>query len=722
MPGAMPRPISKSAEELPPPDAREALLSKAVLEILEEAHLLGKKIDDDVSKSAFTTYLDRLDNGKAFLLASDRQELQKYADKIDDELRSGRLDLAHDGAKIFVTRVEVVDKMIQSILASPMDFSNEEYVELDPKKLAVATTDPELKERWRQRLELEVMERVAGMEDRLESDKKAAAKKAAASKQMKKKVPPPAAGSGAGSGSADDEDPEADHSPLSQIPATAEAREAKARADLAKAYSGRFARLRNPDKLDAASDLINALTSALDPHTDYLPPAEKANFDIHMSGSLEGIGAVLRERDHYTEVAEIVPGGASSRMGKLQAGDLILAVAQDGQEPVDIADMRIDEVVSMIRGKKGTVVRLKIQKASGAQETYSITRDVVVVEETYARGAVVQKKGGLAYGYIHLPSFYGGKGSSRTAANDVHRLLMEMKTRNVAGVVVDLRGNPGGLLSAAVDMTGDLIDKGPVVQVQDGRGKKEVLSDKTPGEDYDGPVVVMVDRFAASASEIVAGALQDYGRAVIVGNGTQTHGKGTVQSLIDLDQGNDTPTLGVLKVTIQQFFRPNGASTQLEGVKADIVLPDPNGHIDAGERQLEHPIAFSKIDMAAHDQWSASWKLDALKTKSAARVAKQPILSRIANATTVLKARMADTRVPLQRTAWDARRKQQKAELDAATPDLKTAPSLFTVTSIPDPGGVTAAAKDERLAKWREGLARDPWVDENIAILGDMKK
>ncbi|MCE9577074.1 MAG: carboxy terminal-processing peptidase [Deltaproteobacteria bacterium] len=702
-PAAPSVPLAPSAEALPPPDAREAALSRAVLDVLEHAHLLGKTIDDDVSRTAFATYLDRLDSGKLFLLAADRAALQKYADQIDDELRSGRLELAHDGAKIFVTRVEAVDAMIQKILAAPMNFSDEEYVELDPKKIEVATTDAELETRWRQRLELEVLERVAGMEDRLAADKAAAAH---AKPKGKPAAPAP------------DAEPPAD--PTSTIPATPELREAKARADLAKAYGGRFARLRSPDKLDAASDLINAVTSALDPHTDYLPPAEKANFDIHMSGSLQGIGAVLRERDHYTEVAEIVPGGASARMGKLQAGDLILSVAQDKQEPVDIADMNINDVVAMIRGPKGTVVHLKVQKATGAQETYDITRDVVIVEETYARGAVVQKKGGPAYGYIYLPSFYGGEDAPRSASADVHRLLQEMHDRKVAGVVLDLRGNGGGFLDAAVDITGDLVDQGPVVQVRDGRGRRQVLADEQPGLDYDGPVVVMVDRFSASASEIVAGALQDYHRALIVGDGAQTHGKGTVQSLIDLDQGGP-PTLGVLKVTVQQFFRPDGASTQLEGVKSDIALPDPDGHIESGERTLDRPIAFTQIEAAPHVDWKVTWDKDALARKSAARVAKQPILSRVATATAVLKTRLADTRVPLARAAWDARRAQQKRELDAAAPDLKAAPARFAVTSIADPGGVVDPVKDQRLARWREGLAKDPWVDETLAILGDMR-
>jgi carboxyl-terminal processing protease len=706
---------------VPPPDPREDALSEIVLRLLEKEHLLRKKIDDEVSRTAFKTYLDRLDGGKMFLLKEDRDQLAKQIDKLDDQLRSGRLDLAHEGAKIYAARVAMVEKMVESIMSKPLDMTNEESVEIDPEKLELAANEQELRERWRRRLELEVMERVSGMEARIELEKT----KDTATKPDPKRRPLPNVGSGSAV-MPDKDDDEIDKStPLAQIPKTPEEREAKARADIAKTYSGRFARLKNPGPLDAAADVVNALSSALDPHTTYLPPADKANFDIQMSGTLEGIGAVLREKDHLIEIVELVPGGASWRQGGLAPGDLILSVAEKGKEPVDVFDMRIDEVVKMIRGPKNTVVRLRIQKPGGTESTLEITRDVVVLEEAYAKGAILNRKGaGPAYGYIHLPSFYGGKGNPHTAAGDVKRLLGEMRKAKVAGVVIDIRSNGGGYLNDAVDMTGSLIDEGPVVQIQDSRGQKEVLADDDRGTDYDGPVVVLVDRFSASASEIVAGALQDYGRAVIVGQGASTHGKGTVQTVADLDRATGGKIeLGVFKITIQQFFRVSGSSTQREGVRPDVVLPDPAGHIESGEKELPNAIAWSQIKGAPHTKLKPTWSPTALAQKSAARVAKHPLLAKIATTTEVLKARRNDTKVPLQRAAWEQRKKALKAALEAASPDLKKAPSNFTVKTLgevapttPGPGGKT----DDRAARWSENIAKDPWIDETVSILADM--
>jgi carboxyl-terminal processing protease len=694
------------AAALPPPDPREAALSATVIKLLEQEHLLHKKIDDDVSRAAFKTYLDRLDGGKMFLLTADRSALEVHADKIDDQLRSGSLDLAHEGAKIFAARVAVVDKLTTELLAAPMDFTNEEFLEIDPDKTELAATEQELRERWRRRLELEVLERVAQMEARLEPPKKDPKKK------------------GAKKPDAIDEDRSA--MPIDKIPKTPEGREAKAREDLAKTYSGRFARLRTPAKLDAAADVVNAVSAALDPHTLYLPPSDKANFDIQMSGSLEGIGAVLRERDHYIEIVELVPGGAAWRQGGVAQGDLILAVAADGKEPIDVVDMRIDEVVKMIRGPKNTRVTLRVQKPAGTEDSVTITRDKVVLEEAYAKGAVLSKKGRKDVGYIHLPSFYGGRGSPRTAAGDVRKLLAEMRTRKVAGVILDLRSNGGGILGDAVEMTGDLIDSGPVVQVQDSRMQREVHDDDKQGFEYEGPVIVMVDRFSASASEIVAGALQDYGRALIVGT-SPTHGKGTVQTLADLDRGGSSD-LGVLKITIQQFFRVSGSSTQREGVTPDILLPDPTGHLETGERELDHAIAWSQIPAAAHDKWQPTWNVATLAQSSAARVAKNPMLSKIATTVALLRERQKDTRVPLARTAWDARRKAQRAALEAASPDLSTMPVKLSVKTIEDPAAPPPVAPgpggktDDRAQKWRDSLARDPWLEESVNILAEMHK
>jgi carboxyl-terminal processing protease len=689
-----------------------------IVRLLEGEHLLQKKIDDDVSKIAFKSYLDGLDPGKMFLVKADRDALSVHATKIDDELKSGDLALAHEGSKLFVTRVTVVAKMVDSILAAPLDLTNDETVEIDPEKLDIAADDTELKDRWRKRLELEVLERVASMEARLEADAKAkkegtkdGAKKDDKDKKDSAVVAPD-----------DEEDKSAP--PIAQIPKTPEGREAKAREDLAKTYSSRFVRMEKPGPLDAASELVNAVTAALDPHTNYLPPADKANFDIRMSGALEGIGAVLREKEHLIEIVEIVPGGASWRHGGLQQGDLIMSVQQEKKDPVDVFDMRIDEVVKMIRGPKGTVVRLRIQKSTGAIETIAITRDVVVIEESYAKAALVQQKGKPVMGYIHLPSFYGGRGSPRNAGDDLKTLFAELKAKKVAGVVLDIRSNGGGLLSDAIEISGHLIDKGPVVQVKDSDGQKEVLADTKKGIVYDGPIIVLVDQFSASASEILAGALQDYGRALIVGN--TTHGKGTVQTIADLDQltGNKVE-LGVLKITIQQFFRPSGSSVQREGVTPDIALPNPNAHIDSGERELPQAIAWSQITAAPFDKWGFPWNKKALADKSAARVAKDPVLTKVAAATALLRSRRNDTKVPLAKPAWEARRKEQKAALEAASPDLKKVPAQFSVKPLaespapataPGPGG----KQDDSAVKWRDNLAKDAWVAETLSILADM--
>ncbi len=724
--GAMPPGTGQGAgpaAAMPPPDAREKILANTVVKLLEGEHLLRKKIDDDVSKLAFKSYLDTLDPGKMFLTKTDRDALSVHQTTIDDELRSGDLAVAHQGAKMFVTRVGVVEQMVADILGKPLDLTNQESVEVDPDKLELAADDAELKDRWRQRLELEVLERVASMEARLAAD---------AEKAKKAKGKGKGADKAKGKGAAKDDSPvaepddEEDKSapPIAQIPTTPEGREAKAREDLAKTYAGRFARMKTPGQLDAASELINAVTAALDPHTNYLPPADKANFDIRMSGSLEGIGAVLREKDHLIEIVEIVPGGASWRNGGLQQGDLILSVQQEKKDPVDVFDMRIDEVVKMIRGPKGTVVRLRIQKPTGEEKTIAITRDVVVIEESYAKAALVQQKGKPVMGYIHLPSFYGGRGSPRNAGDDLKELFAELKAKKVAGIVLDIRSNGGGLLSDAIEISGHVIDTGPVVQVKDSDGQKEVLADTQKGVVYDGPIIVLVDQFSASASEILAGALQDYGRALIVGN--TTHGKGTVQTIADLDQMTGGKVeLGVLKITIQQFFRPSGSSVQREGVTPDIALPNPYAHIDSGERELPQAIAWSQISPAPFTKWGMPWSKKALAEKSAARVAKDAVLTKVASATTLLRERRKDTKVPLEKKAWEARRKEQKAALEAASPDLKKIAPQFTVKPLaespapataPGPGG----KKDDSAAKWRDNLAKDAWVNESLNILGDM--
>jgi carboxyl-terminal processing protease len=735
----MPAPGSAPATATPPPDAREVALTATVLELLEKEHLLHPQINDKISEEAFKTYVDHLDGGKLFLLQADADALAAYKDQIDDELHSGVLTLAHEGQKHYAARVAVVAKLVDDILSKPFDFTNEEYLETDPKKEQLAANDAELRDRWAKRLELETLERVTGMEDRLaaqDKDKKKApdpkdskvpVKKDAKPVDNQKKVDPAKDTQPKPDAENDDDDDDRSSTPLKEIPKTPEEREAKARADIAKGYASRFVRLETSGPLDAASEVINAVAETIDPHTTYLPPADKANFDIAMSGTLEGIGAELREKEHLIEISSLVPGGAAWRQGGLEPGDLILSVQQQKGDPTDVFDMRIDDVVQMIRGKKGTIVKLRVKKSTGNEEVVTITRDTVVIAASYARGAILNRKGSGSYGYIHLPSFYGGKGANgRSASGDVHKLLVQMKAQKVNGVILDLRSNGGGLLVDAVELTGELIDKGPVVQVKGSHGDPQLLDDDVPGTDYDGPVIVMVDQFSASASEIVAGALQDYKRALIVGT-SATHGKGTVQTLADLDQATGGKIeLGVLKLTIQQFFRVSGASTQMKGVSPDILLPNPTGHIDSGERELPHALEFSQIAPAPHTDSPHSWHVEDLTKASATRVAKQPVLSKVAVTTTLLRERQKDTKIPLQRSAWIKRRDELKDAIKAVSPDVSKSMALLTVKAIddgtPPPPPPASGSKKivDPITKWSENLARDPWVDETVSILEDI--
>jgi carboxyl-terminal processing protease len=535
-----------------PADAREAQLAKNIERLLSKEHVRGQVVGDAVSKDAFPKYLEELDGGKLFLLASDVRSLSAYTEQMDDELREGDLTLAHKGGAVLKQRRVAVAKIVADLLAKPFDFTVDEKIESDPKKVPWAASEAELTDRWRKFLKMQALERITQLEETAEAQAK---------KTPKKDEPAPV-------------------KPL-VIPPTFEGKEEKARTELAASYAGRFTRMADMESLEPAEKFINAVASVYDPHTLYMPPAEKENFDIQISGSLEGIGAALGEEDHYIVVRDLIPGGASWSQGKLEVGDLILAVAQQGKDPIDVTDVPIDKVVTMVRGPKGTLVTLTVKKADGHTENIAITRDVVRIEASYARGATLDRgPKSDTVGYVYLPGFYGdtragatGPGE-RNATGDVRKLLEKFQKQKLGTVIIDLRGNGGGLLGHARDITGLLIDTGPVVQTKSSDGEIGVLEDTDKGVAFTGDVVVMVDRFSASASEILAGALQDYQRAVIVGTGP-THGKGTVQTLVDLDRmrGN-APTkesMGVFKLTIEQYYRVNGDSTQWRGVVPDIT-------------------------------------------------------------------------------------------------------------------------------------------------------
>ena len=707
-PSALPAPsVQPTRLPLPElkPDSRETILGRAISGALPRYHLLKRPLDDAVSVPAFDEFIKALDRAKLYLLRGDVEALkQRGLTRMDDQLSAGNLRLARQGAAMLQTRRKEASTTIAELLAKPFDFSKREVVETDPDKLSFAQDQKQLRDAWRKLLKLQILQRIVRMEKLSEARKKSKLKPA--------KKPAKAR-------------------PQKPLPKTFKAREAKARKDLATTYSARAKRWNTPEPLLPATRFIQSIAAAYDPHTSYLPPATKENFDIEMSGSLEGIGAALSEKDHFIVVRYLVPGGASWRQKKLEAGDVILAVAQDGEEAVDVEDMPLSDVVKMIRGPKDTVVSLTVKKPDDRVEVIAITRDVVVIEEGYARGLVLELKGEKT-GYIDLPSFYGDMRSlskvqsSRNATGDVRAILEVLQKSGIRSVILDLRGNGGGLLNHATGISGLFIDRGPVVQASSGDGEaNEVHRDDDPGVAFDGRVIVLVDRFSASASEIVAGALQDYGRALIVGTGP-THGKGTVQVLLNLDRfkGASKP-LGVLKITTQQYFRVNGDSTQVRGVIPDVLLPDPSAYFESRERHRDHAIAWSKTSPLEYKPWTKEqWNKSELIAKSKERASQDKVFAKLEARVNLLRKRDKDTAFPLQLEAWRGRRKRDEKSLKAVDPQLDKLKPRFAAKALVYRKDSTPR-DDPRLKKDEQKrlmlLRRDPWIHEALRLLADMR-
>ncbi|KJR99289.1 MAG: carboxyl-terminal protease [Desulfobulbaceae bacterium BRH_c16a] len=689
------------------------LLSKQ----LPALHFSDKVVNDELALAAFHLYIKQLDYQKRFLLKKDVKQLEAFAPYIDDNLANGRISLPDTGYDILNEKITLVQEMVETMLKNDtirtgstagtagegelfvgnFNVLKKETYETDPEKADFVENLAELKDRWRRVLKAQIITQYL---DLVEEQQKAGEQK---------------------------DNETAEKKPQS-IKTDVELWQ-EALIKVGKRNKTFFQRLHQETLQDHYDRFFNCITRAFDPHTNYIPPAGKEQFDINMRGSLEGIGALLREDDGFIKVIRIIPGSASAIQGRLKAEDIILQVAQEGEEPVDITDMRLRDAVRLIRGPKGKAVVIKVKKPDGTTETIRIVRDVVQIEETFVKSTVLDSADGRKTGYIYIPSFYrdfeGTRNGSqgRNSTDDTLREIESLKKQNVDGIVLDLRDDGGGALVDAVDITGLFIKSGPVVQVKNSFGDKRILSDTDDKVNYAGPLVVLVNKFSASASEIVAAALQDYKRAVIVG-GKHTHGKGTVQTIIDLNENipllhlKKYEDLGALKVMIQKFYRVTGGSNQWKGVESDIVLPNLFEHIKSGERYLDYSLPWDSIEAVPFTPWTDKpFDLELLRKRSLARAAVDEGLKIIAEEAVKAVERAENTVVSID--LEDMRGKREESRLMRE----KVGAHYRKYREEQENSGDFDEFEDEKADPkevWLKNVQEDPYIREAVNIIGDI--
>jgi carboxyl-terminal processing protease len=703
--------------------SKDEVLIGTMLQGLTAAHYQPEKVDDAFSKRVFDLYLKRLDYRKKFLLATDVEQLRKYQAQIDDEVKRGSHEFLDLSTKLMAERTKEMQALYRELLAKPFDFATEETFQTDFEKATFPADKAAQREQWRKLLKYETLTRISEMMDAQEKNKDKKPVDTFVPQNGKNAAPGSAADIAIAPTAADASAPTAP-----EPPRTPAQMEAEARKRVLKYYDDQFTDILDTDANERLSTYANTIANTYDPHTEYFAPREKQDFDIAMTGRFEGIGATLREKDGLIYVEDIIPGSASSRQGQLKKGDVLLRVAQGAAEPVSIEGWRTQKAITLIRGKKGSEVRLTVKKPDGSTQVIPIIRDVVIIEETYAQSATIDANG-QKIGYLRLPTFYAdfNDNGGRSSADDVKKELAKLNAEGVKGVIFDLRSNGGGSLTDAVDMAGLFMESGPMVQVRDGQGRTNVLNDKDPRVQYSGPLVVLVNKYSASASEILAAAIQDYKRGVIMGSAS-TYGKGTVQRIFDLDEAlpaelNSVKPIGSLKLTTQKFYRVNGGSTQFKGVVPDIVLPDAWAYLEQGEKETDYPLKWDEIQPARYRAWDNAPAVDKLRTNSKARVAASPSFKVLDEIAQRMKKRKDETVVSLKLTAYRTEQAQAKAESDKYEATQKASTTLaFTPLSadVKALGGDTI--KVNRAARFTKNLKKDITIGEAVAVINDELK
>ncbi len=663
---------------------KDKLLLELLAYVLEKGHYSPIAMDDEFSEKVYDKYLNSLDPFRRYFVQSDIEEFKVYEDSIDDFIKNKDLKFFDLTYNRLLKRMDESEAIYKDALDKPFNFNLNESISVDYEKIPFAKNKKELYQIWEKQLKFSVLSSI--------DDKEKIQEKADATNKVEVKT-------------------------FAEL-------EKEARESIKKNLDDTYFSIKDLNRDDWFGVYLNSIVERFDPHTFYFSPENKERFDVSMSGTFEGIGARLQKKNVGVEVSELISGGPAWKGKDLEQGDIIIKVAQGKEQPIDITGMRIDDVVKKIKGPKGTEVRLTVKRVDGTVKVISIIRDVVETEETFAKSSTVVKDGKL-FGIIYLSKFYISfdNKDKRDAFKDVAIEIERLKKQKVQGIIMDLRDNGGGSLQTVVDMVGLFIDKGPVVQVKYAKSEPNILDDKDSSVQWNGPLVVMVNGYSASASEIFAAAIQDYKRGVVIGS-KHTYGKGTVQNVIDLNdmvRGNSLGDLGSLKTTIQKFYRINGGSTQREGVLSDIVLPDRFAYFDTGERDEPEALPWDKIAPATYNTTGANF--DVVLANSKMRVEKSTEFNLIDSYAKWNFERKDDKEVSLNYKLY----KKELAELETKNKTydgLKTYKNNLTFTSLPyemEEFKKDTLLKDKR-DRWHEELSKDPYVDESLNVIQDIAK
>ena len=650
---------------------KDRLLIEIVKYVVEKGHYNKIEINDDVSEKIFSSLINQFDSQKRFFLKSDIKNFEKYKFKLDDQIKNYDLtffNLVYETSKL---RFEEIKKYYNEIIANPFDFNSKETLDLDFENKDYSKNKNEVKQRWRKQLKfstldialLKLGDSLDFIDDRVYNESLAIVKKNTA--------------------------------------------------DFFEFYE-------DMDRDDWFSSYINSFLNQLDPHTFYFQPDDKERFDVNISGKFNGIGARLTKTEGTIKIVEIIIGGPIWKDKLLDVGDIILKVSQEGEEPVDVVGVKLDDAIKLIKGPAKSYVTLTVKKIDGSIEDVKIMRDLVELEEVYAKSTLISKEN-VNYGYISLPKFYVDFSDykNRNSAEDVKNHIIKLKNNGMQGLILDLRNNGGGSLQTVVDMTGLFIEKGPVVQVKSIGNRKKVLYDRNPEIVWDGPLVVLINEMSASASEILAAALQDYKRAVIIGS-EKSFGKGTVQNIIDLNKfiSNSNFDMGALKITTDKFYRINGESVQLEGVKSDVVIPDSYMYIFNGERDEKNPLQWDKIDAAYYTKWNGFKNMNFITSNAQNRINSNNYHKLISKRAEWIKEQRDNKIIPLNFSSYKdyTESNSKKNKLFESISDYSNNLNFKLLKTEKE----FIMSNKELLSnrnRWHKNLKRDIFISEGINIL-----